>query len=35
MGLVDACRGRRVYVDTSILIYAIEGAAEQPDELSG
>jgi predicted nucleic acid-binding protein len=28
MGLIDACRGRRVYLDTNLFIYASEGSPE-------
>ena len=28
MGLIEACRGRQVYLDTNIFIYAVEGLSE-------
>ena len=28
MGLIEACRGRQVYLDTNIFIHAVEGLSE-------
>lgn len=28
MGLIEVCRGRQVYLDTNIFIYAVEGLSE-------
>lgn len=28
MGLIEACRGRQVYLDTNVFIYAVEGSPE-------
>ena len=34
MGLTDTLRGRRVYLDTNILIYLLEGAKEYETQIS-
>lgn len=35
MALVDDLRGRRVYLDTNIFVYAVEGFARHLEELVG
>jgi predicted nucleic acid-binding protein len=33
MGIVESLRGRRVYLDTNVFIYAVEGVAEHADAI--